>query len=344
MGGGGKGGGDEAAQARRDENKRQQRIKAGTAKINSIFDGSTAGDGLLASGATYDPTATYYNADGTAWSATPAKGGGGGIFGGSAQPGAASTAGGAGFNERLYNAQRGWHSPYQDDPSASKSWGDQANPFGGPRRMGDGTSGVASTNADGTPMSPAQIAFNQAVASGKIYSGKKTTGGFNDDFYNQRKQSYLDYALPQISDQYTDANKQLTYALDRAGTLDSSIRSAKTGDLQKLYDRNMQQATDQALSYENQAKTGVEDARSNLITTLNATGDAEGAANAAIARSQTLAQAPTYSPLSNLFADFTSLLGTQAAQDRANALSGGYGSTARPNTGLYGNSKSVVTT
>jgi len=319
--GGGKGGGDEAAQARRDEMKRQQRIKEGTARINSIFDGTTAGDGLLAAGAAYDPTATYYNADGTAWTPTPAKKSGG-IFGGSAQPG---TAGSSFVNGGATGGGSG-------GTMIVRPPGVKGNPAPAP------------TNPDGTPMSPAQIAFNQAVASGKLYSGKKTTGGFDPAFYDARKQSYLDYALPQISDQYTDANKQLTYALDRAGTLDSSIRSAKTGDLQKLYDRNMQQATDQALSYENQAKTGVEDARSNLITTLNATGDAEGAANAAIARSQTLAQAPTYSPLSNLFADFTSLLGTQAAQDRANYLSGGNYSSPTARSGLYGNTGSVKVT
>lgn len=166
-------------------------------------------------------------------------------------------------------------------------------------------------------------------------------GSFNDDFYGGRRQSYLDYSTPQLEDQYADAQKQLTYALARSGTLDSSIRAERAAELQKAYDLNQQQIADQALSYETEARNAVEGARSNLVSTLNATGDAEGAANAALARSQALSQPVAFSPLTNLFADFTSTLGRQAAFERANHYSGGQ-TGARYDTGLFTPSPGAV--
>lgn len=157
----------------------------------------------------------------------------------------------------------------------------------------------------------------------QIYGAPHTDAGqFTDDFYNKQKQAYLDYATPQLEDQYANAQKQLTFALTRGGLLDSSVRGQKTADLQKQYDLNKQQIADQALTYETNSKNSVEDARANLIASLNSTGDAQGAVNSAMSRASALSAPPNYSPLTQLFTDFTSALGTQAATDKANALSG----------------------
>jgi hypothetical protein len=53
---------------------------------------------------------------------------------------------------------------------------------------------------------------------------------------------------------------------------------------------------------------------------LQVTGDATGAANSAASRAATLATPPSYSPLSQMFQDSTSILGQQMAQERAFAL------------------------
>jgi len=159
-------------------------------------------------------------------------------------------------------------------------------------------------------------------------------GQFDDNFFAGRRKAFLDYASPQLNDQYGDASKELTFSLARNGTLDSSVRGQKAGQLQKLFDLNKQQIADQALANEGGSRNAIEDARSNLIATLNATGDAQGAANSALARSSALSQPAAYSPLSNLFADFTSGLGTQAALERANYYSGGQ-TGVRYQTGLF---------
>jgi hypothetical protein len=189
-----------------------------------------------------------------------------------------------------------------------------------------------------------QAANDEAARQAQITSGtnaiNNTFGQFNDDFYNKQKQGYLDYATPQLQDQYADAQKQLTFSLDRSGLLDSSARSQKEAELQKLYDTNARSVADQGLSYENQAKSNVEASRANLISTLNSTGNADAAANSAINQAGSLSAAPAYSALGQLFSGFTGALGTQAALEKNAALYGG--SAPLVSTGLFSPSKSAV--
>jgi hypothetical protein len=158
---------------------------------------------------------------------------------------------------------------------------------------------------------------------------------FDNSFFAGRKKAFSNFATPQLSDQYAQANKQLLYSLDRSGLSDSSARGEKFGELQKLYDINQQKVADDALALEGQTRSQIEDSRANLISTLNATGDAEGAANSAITRSAALTKPAAFNPLENLFVDFTRTLGVQAAQERAQAASDG-AYRAKYDTGLFG--------
>lgn len=165
-------------------------------------------------------------------------------------------------------------------------------------------------------------------------------GQFDNDFFNERRQSYVDYATPQLEDQYDTAGDQLTFALARAGQLDSSTRGDKESELQKLFEINRQGVVDGARAYETEARTDVEDARTGLIQTLQATGDAKGAAQGALSRARALSRAPAFNPLEQLFVDFTAGLGTQAQLERRAAYGGPQ---PRYNTGLFGpGSRSVV--
>ncbi|MBZ9706062.1 hypothetical protein LB543_04925 [Mesorhizobium sp. ESP7-2] len=301
-------GADEAKQARADEEARQARIRQGTSRINTIFDGGTTTSGAV-SGA-YDPTKTYYNADGSIWTPTAAPA----------------------------NPLQG----LKDFGNDLRSGGSSGGASGGVSGWGGERGGNAGLGAIGrsiTRLLTPEQQFAAAQKNGGLFSNKTTTTGFDDNFYNGRKQAYLDYADPQLESQYGDANKQLTFSLARGGLLDSSVRGDKLGDLQKLYDTQKQAVADKALSYETGARNSVEDARSNLISTLNATGDAEGAAKSALARSSALTQPDAYSPLGQLFTDFTNGLGIQAAQERSYAAGG-----AKPlyNTGLFSNAGRVA--
>lgn len=150
-----------------------------------------------------------------------------------------------------------------------------------------------------------------------------TFGQFNDDYFGKQQQNFLDYATPQLEDQYGKAKQELTYALARSGGLDSSARATKEAQLQQEYDTARRGISDQALTYGNQSRNSIEDARSGLVSTLNTSGDSGQAASGAIARAQALSQPQAFSPIGQLFGSFTSALGTQAAAEKATALSGG---------------------
>ncbi|MGE7469770.1 hypothetical protein ACQKLX_10030 [Bosea sp. NPDC003192] len=194
--------------------------------------------------------------------------------------------------------------------------------------------------------------FEENERQGRIRAGTDRIanifdGNFNDAFFKGRRDAYTAYATPQLEDQYADAQKELTYSLDRSGLLDSSTRAEKVGELQKLYDTNKQNIADQGLNHENESRAAVEGARSDLVQTLNVTGDAQGAANSAINRATALSAPQTFNPLSQLFAAFTTGLGQQAAQERAESMSGVNASgepnyKARYNTGLFGTPSSSV--
>jgi len=192
-----------------------------------------------------------------------------------------------------------------------------------------------------------QAKWDEVARQNKIRNGtnaiNSTFNQFNDDFYNNRGSAYTTYALPQLEDQYTDAQKQLTYALARSGQLESSERGTKEAELQKLYDTHKRDVQDKAQQYSSTARANVEDARSNLVSTLNATGDAEGAASSSIDRANVLSQGDTYSPLTNLFTDFINGIGRQYAAEKSASASG---QTYTPlySAGLNGSNSSVQTT
>lgn len=169
----------------------------------------------------------------------------------------------------------------------------------------------------------------------------ETFSQFDDNFFSGRRDAYVNFAEPQLQDQFQDAQEALTFSLARQGLTDSSARGEQVGRLQQMFDTQRQQVADQALSFENNSRNAVEGSRSNLISTLNATGDAEGAASSALRQAETLTAPDTFSPLGALFADFTSAVGQQAALERANAASGGAVPVAHK-TGLFAPSSGAV--
>lgn len=163
---------------------------------------------------------------------------------------------------------------------------------------------------------------------------------FDDDYFAKLRDSYVGYARPQLDEQMGDARKQLTFALARSGNLDSSTRGEQSADLQKTYDLNLQDIADKGREYETTARNNVEQARGDLVSQLQLTGDNTGAANAALSRATALASPPAYSPIGQLFQDSTAMLNQQAAFERAYAA--GYGPKPRFTTGLFGTGGGAV--
>ena len=129
-----------------------------------------------------------------------------------------------------------------------------------------------------------------------------TSGGFDDAFYNKYKQNVLDYYMPQVDKQYSDAKKQATYGLARSGNLLSSAANDLTADLSKQNDVNIAGVRNQADTAAGDLRSQVNTERQKATSQLYATEDPEVAANQALAsvRDISLSQ-PNMSPLSALF-------------------------------------------
>lgn len=134
--------------------------------------------------------------------------------------------------------------------------------------------------------------------------------GFNDDFYDQRDQTYMDYYQPQLNEQYEDALARLTYSLARAGTTNSSIAGDALADLATRRDRELAALNAARDADVTNLRGRVQNEKSNLLAQLNATGDAEAAANAATTSSRQLfSDTPTLVPLDGLFSTIGNSIG-----------------------------------
>lgn len=141
-------------------------------------------------------------------------------------------------------------------------------------------------------------------------------GKFNDDFYANQTQNYLDYATPQLTDQFNDAAKELTLSLANAGLLNSSIAAEKRGRLDKDLKLKQRMVADKGNEYSLNSRKSIDAARSDLqsqnMNIANPSLTAQNAAN----RAQSLNQLPAYQPLLELFANATDGLSTQASLER----------------------------
>lgn len=178
------------------------------------------------------------------------------------------------------------------------------------------------------------------VADGTTKINQLFDKQFNPAFFKKQSTNYTNYALPQLADQHKDASKQLTFALDRRGALDSSSRSSLGTELEKKRALAEADIKAKAGDYRTGAMANVEAARGDLLNTLRSTGDVQGAVNSANARATILSQVPGYSPLTAMFADFTNALGQQAAAEKAFAYGGGPKPTY--STGLFGAPRGAV--
>jgi hypothetical protein len=157
----------------------------------------------------------------------------------------------------------------------------------------------------------------ETVVTPAQWSDPGSVPAFDDKFYNQRKQAYIDNYTPQLQDQFQKARENMAYALSRASLTRSSVA---TDQVARLNEANLVQANtigSQAEADVNKLRTNVEDQRANLVSQLQASADPGGTANLALARTQSLRDAPvTYSPLGDVFNGIASGIGhfVQGAQ------------------------------
>jgi hypothetical protein len=180
-------------------------------------------------------------------------------------------------------------------------------------------SNVTTVSVDNSPEAQQQ-AWNFYKATGRYTTPHvstttpttwdKTAPAFDDAFYNQRRQAYIDNYTPQLADQFSKARNDMSFALARAGLTRSS---AAADEFARLNEANTVQSATIANQAEGQVsdlRSKVEDQRANLVGQLQASADPGGTANLALARTQSMAAEPlTYSPLGDVFSGVASGIG-----------------------------------
>lgn len=122
------------------------------------------------------------------------------------------------------------------------------------------------------------------LAASKIYTGgdpSTTTGGFDDNFYNNFTNAQLGYYMPAEDRQFTQAQTNLDYGLARAGTLNSSIADTQLANLTYQDTMNKAQIQSTADTATAQLRDTVASDKNTAINQLYATENPSTAASTA---------------------------------------------------------------
>lgn len=146
---------------------------------------------------------------------------------------------------------------------------------------------------------------------------------FDDRFFDGQSQHYLDFATPQINEQYSNAQDGLGYALARQGLGASSEGSRRIAKLSGDFQLNRQGAVDKSRNVANQARQSIESARSGLIQNLYATADPIAANKNSLSQAKYLSAPQAPDQIGQLFASSLDGLNTyQSAKNDAQAYRG----------------------
>lgn len=163
----------------------------------------------------------------------------------------------------------------------------------------------------------------------------QTFGAFGPGFYDTYRNRVMDFYQPQLDNQFRDARDELTYAFGRAGTLNSTMANSKNSDLTEAYQVGLAELLADAEGQVGNLNSRINTEKTNLVSLLNATGDADRAANEALSRSQVLFEAiPDYNMLPDIFNGFaTGIGGYMQGQNQQRALDTYFGRTGSTGSG-----------
>jgi hypothetical protein len=128
---------------------------------------------------------------------------------------------------------------------------------------------------------------------------------FNKDFYKQKQQDYMGFAMPQFTTQADKTRRDLAYSLARAGLSDSGAAVQGNAALDKEIGVKQRGIADTALSGANELRNTVEQQRTQLVNQLESTADPNVAATGAYAAASNLHAPTPMQPIGDLFGSFT---------------------------------------
>lgn len=163
-------------------------------------------------------------------------------------------------------------------------------------------SGGAQNVREGRMGVPVQTTSNQPVERIRT---EEAPGQFGDDFFDGLERNYIDYYLPQFTRQAEDADRGLRINLGRTGNLTSSYGARELARLAEDKESNRRRIIDESIRYGSDQRKNLEDTRGNLIGQLEAGAGVENVAGQAAAQARSMTAPPAFSPLGDLFKNYT---------------------------------------
>lgn len=156
---------------------------------------------------------------------------------------------------------------------------------------------------------PANLAalavVNENQRKTRIEQGQKNVdtefAGFNQDFYNQRAQDYINYVLPQLGEQVRGQQKQLVYGLNARGVGHGGIANQAMSGLARQTEQQKQAIAEQGITQAQELQKQVEASRADLYNQVIQASDPAGAGRAAGQKAATYQQPSTFAPFVNAF-------------------------------------------
>jgi hypothetical protein len=153
-----------------------------------------------------------------------------------------------------------------------------------------------------------QAAAQEAQRQGLINQGSSAIdsafSGFTPDFYKQRQQAYVDYAMPQLSQQYNQTKNQIGYSLANRGMTPSSLTGQQQfSNLDQQMALQKQNVVDTGISQAQGLQSQILGQKNTLLNQLYQSTDPTAAGQSATQYAATMSQPSSYTPLSNVFSN-----------------------------------------
>jgi len=134
---------------------------------------------------------------------------------------------------------------------------------------------------------------------------------FGPDFFNRRAQEYMNFANPQVDQQFGNAQDQLAYGLSRIGHgQGSSTQSARFGDLDRDYGQARADVASMGQDSANRAREQIAAQRAALSNLVVASGGSGGLGGQISNAAAAIQATPAFSSLGPLFQNATAGLGS----------------------------------
>lgn len=137
-----------------------------------------------------------------------------------------------------------------------------------------------------------------------FYADRVKSGGFDDAFYAQRQQDYMNYALPRLQQQFQNQTAQSKYALARSGLQNSTGADTISRALNLERVNQTQDLSNTAIGQAQQLRSNVENQKNTLLNQLQLSADPAQAAQGSLAAVSQFSTPSAFPALGALFSNF----------------------------------------